>query len=138
MSEIGFSPTRQLNANAISLNNLEVNQDTEINQVFEDQKSEKPKQFNDEFVNFLKSNYYMSETLPKSVIDESSYTQMINSTSDENSRIDFHNQPSTSKQLFTIIEPTFTAQSVFEKHYCDIEPSWDNQEQGFIKRQRLN
>lgn len=122
------------------LNNPSSNQDAEILITYQDQNSEIPKQYNDIFVEFLKSNsIHHSETLQEVVTDKSRFKQKINITQVESSRIDYHNQPSTSKQLFNIIEPNISTQSGYKMHYYDIDQlSIDNQEQGVIKRPRLN
>ena len=124
----------------VSLNIPSTNQDFKTNPVFKDQNSEQPKQFIDTFVDFLKSSSsYITSTLNEASTTESSHTETMNAIPDENSRIDFHNQPSTSKQLFTIIKPTITTQTDLMIHYYDIDPlTFDNQDQGAIKRPRLN
>ena len=116
------------------LSNLSTNSDTEMltnNSVYEDTNSEKKKQFNDYFLDFLQSNSIQYSTIDQKVVTETSCTQTINTTQDESSRIDFHNQPSTSKQLFNYsnIQPTIPTKSDYEIHYYDIDYlSYDNQQ----------
>ncbi|CAO1412041.1 unnamed protein product [Diamesa serratosioi] len=147
-----LSPTaatiRSLNSFAIPSNNLEFQEVTDkINKSLNNLDSEMsinstcqaPKQFNDCFLDFLKSKDSEKDAeVKKNVSSEKSCSKKINIIQDETVRIDFHNQASTSKQLFTT-QPTNPLPSDYTMHYYDIDPKlYDYEQTGAIKRQRLD
>lgn len=123
------------------LSNTSTNSDTEMPLIFTiDQvdNSGKPKLYHESYLDFLQSNKDSYPESNQKVETKISGQRVINITQSESSAIEFHNQPSTSKQLFTI-QTTIPIQTDSIMHYYDIDPmSCDNVNPGAIKRQRLN